>query len=458
MKSAFNVVVYVLLLSVLVTACSSTPAAMPTGEWEGKIGTGNSDLPILVTFNDSCAKGEVCATVLYENLNCESSLTFRRTKGEEMVFEEAITYGNFCKDGRTLYIKYVDDQTPITLRYVEQDGDDGPSGSISHGRIPLPTQPPISIPGFGREVFSWQNMGLFINWRGVLADGSLWLPDSHSGNLIRINTSTNQIVATIKVGDPESSRADGYDPNGVAVSGDIVWVTQRAERSIGRIDPVTNTLVETIKLPNIPYDLIIDGNALWVTSFEGDVVMRVDLDTKEIYSIYVNKPLGIVAGGGAIWAVEHRNGNLVRINPQTNEVVARIDLSLPPPNPGAQPEEVIFAEGSVWVANNGGRTVSRVDAVTNEILATTQFDRGFKPMRLTAGGGFVWVSLREEVGSNVGDAIAQIDPATNAVVKTTPFRYVSFIIYDNGTLWIGDYYGDNDKRAGDRILRIELSE
>lgn len=276
--------------------------------------------------------------------------------------------------------------------------------------------------------------------------------------MIRIDTNTNQIIATIKVGDPEIPSTDGYDPNGVAASGDMVWVTQRAERAIGRIDPATNMLVETLKLPNEPYDLVIDGNTLWVASFDGDTVMRVELDTKEITSIYVNKPIGIVVGGGAVWAVEHRNGNLVRIDPQINDVVARIDLSLPAPKPGAQPEEVIFAEGSVWVANNGGRTVSRVDAITNEILTTIQFDGPLKPLRLTSGGGFIWVSLAEEIGSNAGDWIAQIDPATNAIVKQTPFDYAGFLIYDNGTLWVGDAYGNIDKRAGDRIFKIELEK
>jgi hypothetical protein len=75
-------------------------------------------------------------------------------------------------------------------------------------------------------------------------------------------------------------------------------------------------------------------------------------------------------------------------------------------------------------------------------------------MRLTTGGGFIWVALVEEVGSGAGDWIAQIDPATNEIVKKTPFDYAGFIIYDNGTLWIGDYYGNTDKRAGDRIFRI----
>lgn len=139
-------------------------------------------------------------------------------------------------------------------------------------------------------------------------------------------------------------------------------------------------------------------------------------------------------------------------------MVARIDLSLPAPKPGAQPEEVIFAEGSVWVANNGGRTVSRVDAITNEILTTIQFDGPLKPLRLTSGGGFIWVSLAEEIGSNAGDWIAQIDPATNAIVKQTPFDYAGFLIYDNGTLWVGDAYGNIDKRAGDRIFKIELEK
>jgi DNA-binding beta-propeller fold protein YncE len=231
----------------------------------------------------------------------------------------------------------------------------------------------------------------------------------------------------------------------------------RAQKSVGRIDISTNELVETIAIEAIPYDLILDGNALWISAFDDDEVIRIDLDTKKVTTIHaISKPLGIAVSGDSVWVVEHRNGELVRIDSQTNNVLARIDLSLPAPAPGAQPEEVIIAEGSVWVANNGGRTVSRVDAVTNEILATIPFEGPLKPVRLAAGGGFIWVSLVEEVGSTAGDWIAQINPATNEVVKETPFDYAGFLIYDNDTLWVGDSYGNIDKRAGDRVFRIEL--
>jgi len=451
--------VIALVMFVALASCSSTPPVMPTGEWTGSVAVGNgTGYPIEIAFV-ACARGEVCATVKYSSLDCESELKFVRMKDNLPVFEETVTYGNFCKSGRTVQMSFVDENTPMELRWFEKDGEAGPIASLNSGQVVEPTLAPLSIPGFGHEVYSIQNMGLFINWRAAQAeDGSLWVPDSHSGNLLRIDTNTRQIVATIKVGDPESSLADGYDPNSVAVSGDRVWVTQRAEQAIGRIDPATNTLVESLPLPNIPYDLVFDGNILWVGSFEGDVVMKVNLDSKEVTSTYVNKPVGITVGGGSVWAVEHRNGNLVRIDAQTTDFVARVDLSLPAPAPQAQPEEVIFAEGSAWVANNGGRTVSRVDAVTNELLATIQFEGRVKPLRLASGGGYIWVSLAEELGSNAGDWIAQIDPATNTVVKQTPFDYAGFLIYDDGVLWVGDAYGNINKRAGDRIFKIELEK
>lgn len=447
-----------LALMMFLTGCASAPPVMPSGEWTGSVSAENGiSYPVEVNFL-ACGRGDVCAQMNYSSLNCESELKFIRTKQGSPVFEETITAGDYCKSGRTVQMTYVDGNTPLTLQWFERNGDLGPSASLNSGRAVEPTQAPLSIPGFGSEVFSLQNQGLFINWKGELADGSLWLPDSHSGNLIRFDTHTHQVVATIRVGDPAANRSNGYDPNDVAVAGDQVWVTQRAEKAVGRIDPVTNTLAESVPLPNVPYDLVIADNILWISSFEGDVVMRMDLATRTITSTYVNKPLGVTVGGGAVWVVEHRNGNLVRLDEQTADFVTRIDLSLPPPNLGAQPEEVIFAEGSVWVANNGGRTVSRVDPLTNEILATIQFEGRLRPVRFAVGGGFIWVSVIAEVGSGAGDFIAQIDPATNVIVKLTPFERVHFLIYDDGTLWVADGYGDADKRAGDRIFEIKLEK
>ncbi len=449
-------ILVLLLVSLFLSACMPTSSNMPSGDWSGSVSAGNGiSYPVEITFNE-CALGEVCARVNYLTLDCESTLTYVNARDGLPVFEETITYGNYCKSGRTVKMTYVDAKTPMSLQWFEKNGDEGPAAALNSGRVVEPTAAPISIPGFGHEVASYQNNGWFINWRAELLDGSLWIPDSHSGNLIRVDARTNQIIATIKVGDPKLPRTDGYDPNAVAFTDGAVWVTQRATNSIAKIDPATNTLVESIKLPNIPYALAADGDTLWISSFEGNVVMRLDLDTRKITSIYVANPLGITVGGGAVWTVGHRVGDLVRIDPATNEVTAKIDLSLPPPEPGAQPEEVIFAEGSVWVANNGGGTVSRVDSITNEIIATIRFKKGHRPFRLGLGGGFIWVTLREQIGSDVGDAIAQIDPATNTIAKLTPFKYANFLIYDNGVLWVGDYLADLNKRAGDRIFVIEL--
>jgi YVTN family beta-propeller protein len=49
------------------------------------------------------------------------------------------------------------------------------------------------------------------------------------------------------------------------VSADAVWVANSGSGTISRIDPETNEVVETIEAGHAPTGLVVAGNLLWVT-------------------------------------------------------------------------------------------------------------------------------------------------------------------------------------------------
>jgi YVTN family beta-propeller protein len=50
----------------------------------------------------------------------------------------------------------------------------------------------------------------------------------------------------------------------VVASDGAVWVANRFGQSISRIDPVTNTVVETIDLGHDPRGIAVGGGSIWV--------------------------------------------------------------------------------------------------------------------------------------------------------------------------------------------------
>ena len=215
--------------------------------------------------------------------------------------------------------------------------------------------------------------------------------------MARVDATSGEIQALIEVGDPSAIPDLMSDPHAVAAGATGIWVARAADHSVGRIDPATNAVAESIPLSVVPYALGLDGGTLWVTSFLDDRVVRVDLETGEIIAdISVPKPTGIAVGFDAVWVVEHRDDTIARIDPGTNEVVEEIKLGERGPNDlcGMCVENVVVGDDAVWTANNEDRSVSRIDPEFEQGQAT--IDLPLRAWAVSAGGGSIWASQFED--------------------------------------------------------------
>ena len=418
------------------------PAQLPTGIWEGVQEAGDTDWSMTLNF-DGCATTNPCAKVYY--VLCAGEFAFQKDEKGEYVFQENITeHADQCFSGATVHVKYEGQNQPMTVSWLGEDGNVFTTATL---RYLDPTANPV-IEGLGQQVglFHFEPGG-YTNFNSfAVANGTLWIPDSGHGKVLRYDIATQKIVAEIQVGDP--SQATYGDPQFVAVSNGSVWVTQCAEKKLARIDPTTNQMMDSIQLDVEPYAIAIEGNTLWVTSFEPNQVLRVDTQTKQVVVIHdIDKPLGITVGGGAVWVAEHREGNLVRIDPATNTVAERIQLP-----DSSTPENVIFVGDSVWVANNLGNSTSRIDSQTND---QTVISLPGRSVNVSEGGGFIWVAIPPEKDAEIDRSkyqIAKIDPASNLVVHVYDFPGASGSAYLDGVLWIDN----RNDMSGDKLHGVKL--
>jgi ABC-type branched-subunit amino acid transport system substrate-binding protein len=173
----------------------------------------------------------------------------------------------------------------------------------------------------------------------VVGKGAIWAinPD---WTLSRLDPRTGKIVAGV----PTSVVEIAAGSNGV------VWgLKPAAEYALVRVDPHSNRVTATIKVPSDGLDdLAVGAGAVWASDAEEGVVWRIDPGPPvRQRTISVATGVGSLAfGAGSVWAVNPLRGTISRIDPSTNLVSQTIRI-------GGTPRDVTFGDGAVWVSDAG---------------------------------------------------------------------------------------------------------
>ncbi|MGA9162780.1 MAG: BTAD domain-containing putative transcriptional regulator [Actinomycetota bacterium] len=255
----------------------------------------------------------------------------------------------------------------------------------------------------------------------VWADGSLWVANTVSQTIARIDPETNSVVQTVpSAGAPTDLAAgegdvwalnglDGtvlaIDPRtdqasdsinvhvgaaGIAVGAGAVWVTNRLEATITRIDPVTREVVATFPVGEpgavSPEAVVVDDDMLWVVDGLNPVILQIDVETMEVVAtpglIAVATDLD-VGRDGALWVTSYDADLVSILNPST--------LQATTVTVGRGPTGVSAHGSAVWVAESLDGAVSEIDPTSKRVIGTIRV--GGTTDDVTAVDGFVWVSV-----------------------------------------------------------------
>ena len=134
----------------------------------------------------------------------------------------------------------------------------------------------------------------------AVGEEGVWVTEHRRGNLVRLDPTTGDVLATIHVGGRP----------GVAIGFGSVWARSNDERVVSRIDPTTNQIVATISMPGNPIDLAIAGNWVWVAATpqrgaceRGSYLVRLDPEADEVDAI-MDLPcaFALATDGRSLWA------------------------------------------------------------------------------------------------------------------------------------------------------------
>src|SRR4051794_15086040 len=88
-----------------------------------------------------------------------------------------------------------------------------------------------------------------------------------AGMIARIETRTNALVQTVRTGD---------SPSALAATGGGVWVADRLDATLSRIDGAAGAVVATLAMPGTPEDVARWHGSTWATA--GGTLVRIDRD------------------------------------------------------------------------------------------------------------------------------------------------------------------------------------
>jgi DNA-binding beta-propeller fold protein YncE len=258
------------------------------------------------------------------------------------------------------------------------------------------------------------------------------LPTVVANSVVKIDPRTNEIVRVTRV---------GRQPDAVAVGAGATWVVNWQDRTVSRID--RSGAVETIGgVPRADH-LAVDGDNLWVSSFDRSSVARINARTGEVVEslgVRSRHAEGLAVGGGYLWIT-----NPATVRGQGVETVSRVDLRsgkvvsrIPV---GKTPIFDTFGAGALWVANYDDDTVSVVSAGSRN-AQTIALGRGCGPLGIATGFGAVWVVCYWP------HRLVRIDARTRRIVSRIPVGIGPLAVSTGaGAVWVTS----RDSRAVTRI-------
>lgn len=301
-------------------------------------------------------------------------------------------------------------------------------------RIPKPGVKEVQMPMDGVKPDAVFSVPGVPDWT-IASPDAVWVSNKPKNSVTRMSAKTNEVVATIEVGDKPCS--------GIAYGFGSIWAPNCGSKTVSRIDVATNKVIATIPVgpANSEGGITCSRDAVWMpTGEKGDKVARIDPKTNTVVA-EVPVPEGSYTadfGEGAVWVTNSSGSEVTRIDPVKNVVTDTITV-------GSKPRFLTVGEGFVWTLNQGDGTVSKIDPKTRKTVATIAVGIPGGGGEISAGGGAVWVTVFQI-------PISRIDAKTNKVTHQYAGAGGDAILYAHGSVWLSNLREQNIWRIDPKKL------
>jgi YVTN family beta-propeller protein len=282
------------------------------------------------------------------------------------------------------------------------------SGELD-GSVPLPSRPGAVATGEGSVWVTLPDRGAVVeidaesmsivdtvsvgsNPVGIVVGAdSVWVANGGNSTVSRISPArNNEVVDTIPV--PGA-------PAAIALNDQGVWVADSLGDAVTPIDPETDDVLASIPVGDQPVDMVDDGGELWVANAASGSVSRV-VGGDQVQPVDVGRgPQAVAVGAGVIWVANSLDGTVSRIDPDTNSTDAT--------RVGEAPTDLAFGGGSLWVSLGSTGLVKRIDPRSG---SGTEIALGANAGSVALGYGALWVSVRGAGSAHRGGTLTVVAP------------------------------------------------
>jgi YVTN family beta-propeller protein len=173
--------------------------------------------------------------------------------------------------------------------------------------------------------------------------GDVWIANPNAHELERVGSPYTGIAESISLPVFATSKRGPLGYAGIAAGEGALWVAGNdVDRTLWRVDPATRK-VTAVALPFPPRSVAVGYNGVWLVDRRNNSVVRVDPATNRLgQRILVGRgPTAVTVGARFVWVANELSGSVSRIDPR-RRVVKNIKV-------GANPIALAVGLGAVWV-------------------------------------------------------------------------------------------------------------
>ncbi len=180
--------------------------------------------------------------------------------------------------------------------------------------------------------------------------GDLWVANRGDGTVSRVDTRAGRTTATVTT---------GSGPSGLAAADGIVWSSNQEAGTVSRIDARTGAVTQTIDVGNAPAAIAVTKDGVLVLDALDSTVSILDPGRG---AVTTTTPVDGVAGAlataaGSAWITDEVGGVLSRIDPRTGIETDRTRV-------GGRPVALVPASEGLWVGVQAAGTSHRGGTLT----------------------------------------------------------------------------------------------
>ena len=268
------------------------------------------------------------------------------------------------------------------------------------------------------------------------AAGNIWVTDSGNNRILQIDKDGN-ILQTIGKGiegftNGGFAEATFYEPQGLALKGNLLYIADTKNNAI-RLADLTTKQVKTISgngtpgnyyfdqhlnenvLPNSPWDLLADGDFVYIANAGNHQILRLDTKTNQVFRFAgtgrealtdgsfreagFNQPSGLTKVGNTLYVADPEASAIRKLDltSQTVKTVIGKGLFDFGDKDGLAPDAllqhcvgVLEKDGKLYIADTYNGKIKVLDLATNRIATLAA---GFsEPNDLLISGNDLWIT------------------------------------------------------------------